>query len=123
MDVDNTRSPSVQADLDEGVVLSKVVGIKGASKSVVGEPLPSDRQAEDVQAVILDEVVHLTLTVASTIEGEGRSHTRGVAGSIGTTTKIETSDIDTGILNLSISRAEECGRGHNGGELVEHPYV
>ena len=120
VDINDARGSGVQADLDKSVVLSKVVGVERASKSVIGEILPSDRETEDVQAIVLYEVVHLTLTIASTVEGEGRSHTGGVTGSIGATAKVETSNVDTGILDLRVGRAEERGRGHKGGELAEH---
>jgi hypothetical protein len=60
VDVNNAkRSAGVQAALDHLVVRGPVGGVEGAAEVVVEQELPSDRNAEGVQAVVLDEVLYL----------------------------------------------------------------
>ena len=52
----------VQADLDQVVVLGKVGGVEDVGLEViVDQRLPGRGQAEDVEAVGVDEVLHLAL--------------------------------------------------------------
>jgi hypothetical protein len=55
---DTVRSSS-QASLDQAVISVEVVRIKGSAKVVVEQELPSDRKTEDIEAIIIDEMLHL----------------------------------------------------------------
>ena len=89
MDVDNAkRSTGVQAALDQLVVRGPVVGVEGAAEVVVEQVLPSDRKAEGVQAVVLDEMLDLVDADLAGIDNVG-----GLASSVDGATEVESSDL------------------------------
>lgn len=79
------RGASVQAALNLLIIGRKVVGVKVAAEVVVEEILPSYGESESVQAVIVDEVLHLidakltgidnACRFASTIDGAAEVET------------------------------------------------
>lgn len=54
----------IQAALHQLVVFPEVGRVKVPTNDIVGEILPTDRQTEDVHAIILFEVLHLGCTSA-----------------------------------------------------------
>jgi hypothetical protein len=89
VDVDNAkRSTGVQAALDQLVVRGPVVGVEGAAEVVVEQVLPSDRKAEGVQAVVLDEMLDLVDADLAGIDNVG-----GLASSVDGATEVESSDL------------------------------
>lgn len=59
MDVNDARRARGHAGLDKLVVLAGLVGIQRGTELIVHQPLPGYREAEDVEVVTGDEVVHL----------------------------------------------------------------
>jgi len=110
---DAQRSAAVQATLHQAVVVCKVGRVKGASEIAVDEVLPANRQTEGVQTVILDEVVHLPDAIGAGVYGARHS-----AGAVGATAKVEASDVDAGVGDLTRagrgSRRSDC-RCYRGG--------
>ena len=89
VDVDNAeRSAGGQAVLDLFVVDGPVGGAEGAADLVVDEELPANGDTEGVEAVVLDEVVHLVEAVL--VGGEAGA---AVASTIGTAAEVETGDL------------------------------
>ena len=78
VDVNDAKcSAGVQATLDLLVVRGPIVGVQCASEVVVEQELPSDRNAEGVQAVVFSKVLHLIDTDLAGIDDA-----TGLAGSI-----------------------------------------
>ena len=89
VDVNDAKcSAGVQTALDQLVVRGPVVGVEGAAKVVVEQELPSDRKAEGVQAIVLDEMLDLVNADLPGIHNVG-----GLAGSIDGATKVEAGDL------------------------------
>lgn len=89
MDVDNAEgSAGGQAVLDLLVVDSPVSGAEGTADLVVDEELPADGDTEGVEAVVLDEVVHLVEAVLAGCEAGAR-----VASAISTAAEVETGNL------------------------------
>jgi hypothetical protein len=105
VDVDNAeRSAGGQAVLDLLVVDGPVGGAEGAADLVVDEELPADGDAEGVEAVVLDEVVHLVETVLVGCKARAT-----VASAIGTAAEVETGDL-CGLLVIDRSILKTSGR-------------
>ena len=99
VDVDNAEScAGGQAVLDLLVVDSPVGGAEGAADLVVDEELPADGDAEGVEAVVLDEVVHLVEAILA-----GRKAGARVASAISAATEVKTGDL---CAALAIDRIE-----------------
>jgi len=77
VDVDDARSTTGQATLNELVVLAEVGCVKCATEVVVEEVLPANWEAEDVETIILDEVVDLVDSI-----GTGVDDARDSAGTV-----------------------------------------
>jgi hypothetical protein len=89
VDVNNAkRSAGVQAALDLLVVRGPGVGIEGAAEVVVQKELPSDRNAEGVQAVVFGEVLHLVDADLAGVDDVG-----GLARSVDGAAKVEAGDL------------------------------
>ena len=93
---DAKRSTGVQTSLDLSVVRGPIVGVERATKVVVEEVLPSDRNAEGVQAVVFDKVLHLVETDLA-----GVDDTAGLAGSIDGAAEVESGDLHNAVGQLS----------------------
>jgi hypothetical protein len=93
--VDDTESSAgVQAALDLLVEDSPVRRAEGAANSVADEILPADGDTEGVEAVVLDEVVHLVET------GLAWVGVAAAAATIGSAAEVEASDLcDTSVLH------------------------
>lgn len=89
VDVNNAESSACgQAVLDLLVVDSPVGGAESAADLVVDEELPADGDAEGVEAVVLDEVVHLVKAVLAGCEAGARA-----ASAISAAAEVETGDL------------------------------
>lgn len=89
VDVDNAEgSAGGQAVLDLLVVDSPVGGAEGAADLVVDEELPADGDTEGVEAIVLDEVVHLVEAVLAGCEAGAR-----VASAIGAAAEVQTGNL------------------------------
>lgn len=89
MDVDNAESSAGgQAVLDLLVVDSPVGGAEGTANLVVDEELPADGDTEGVEAVVLDEVVHLVEAILAGCEALGT-----VASAISAAAEVETGNL------------------------------
>ena len=62
VDVDYAVGAGVKAALHQSVVALEVGFVERAAELVVDKELPSDRQTEDVELVVLDEMSHLACT-------------------------------------------------------------
>lgn len=88
VDVDDAHgSTGIQAALDLLVVCSPVVSLEAATGSV-HEVLPADGNTEGVEAIIVDEVLHLVKTSLARVDDAA-----GGARSISAATEVETSDL------------------------------
>ena len=89
VDVDNAEgSAGGQAVLDLLIVDGPVGGAEGAADLVVDEELPADGDTEGVEAVVLDEVVHLVEAVLAGCEAGAR-----VASAISAAAEVETGNL------------------------------
>ena len=89
VDVDNAESGAGgQAVLDLLIVDGPVGGAEGTADLVVDEELPADGDTEGVEAVVLDEVVHLVEAVLAGCEAGAR-----VASAISAAAEVETGDL------------------------------
>lgn len=89
VDVDNAKGGAgVQATLDLFVVGREVVGVKGAAEVVVQQELPSHRNTEGVQAIVVDKVLHLVDASLAWIDD-----TRRLARAIDGAAKVESCDL------------------------------
>lgn len=59
VNINDARCTGSQASLDQLIILPGVCRIQLPSKLVVEQVLPADRQSEEVEIVILDEMLHL----------------------------------------------------------------
>jgi hypothetical protein len=69
VEVDQTVCTSAQTCFNKHVILGKLGLVEYTSHLVVREILPADRETEQVVAVILDEMLHLTEAVCTCIHG------------------------------------------------------
>lgn len=90
VNVNDTVSAQGQTALHQSVILAKVVRVQRATKVISNEELPSRRQAENVEGIIVDEVPHLSDTAARYI-----IDLTLVLSTTGHHTKVEASDVDT----------------------------
>lgn len=81
---------SANAALDQLVVCGQVGWIQCSSKLVVDEELPRDGKSEGVQAIIIDEMLHLldAISVRRDVEGVG-----SVASAIDSAAKVKSSNV------------------------------
>lgn len=87
--VDDALGASVQAGLDERVVLGEVLGIEVDAQPVVGQVLPPDRQTEDVKSEVPREVLHLAGAVGAAVLRQWRVELAEVAAAIGGAGEVE----------------------------------
>ena len=121
MKINDTRSSRSQASLDEIIIFLQVSVIDRTSKDVVRQELPADGQAEHVEAVVVDEVLHLSCTICSVVFREGRPGSRRLTGSVRVASEVEASDVDSGESQRAcagwwrVGRACTCGTGRCNG--------
>lgn len=65
VNIDKARSAGIEAGTDERIILSEVGGVEGTGFGTTCEELPSDRETEGIEAVVIYEVCHLALSVAA----------------------------------------------------------
>jgi hypothetical protein len=89
VEVDDAESSAgVQAALDLLIEDSPVGRAEGTADSVVDEVLPADGDTESVEAIVLDEVLHLIETGLARV-GVAAS----AASTVGTAAEVETGDL------------------------------
>lgn len=120
--INDARRSSGKAGLHKRIVLDKVVGVKSAAGSgiVVNEELPANRETENVEAIVIDEVLHLAGTVVAIVLSQRRPSTARVAVSVCVAAEIESGNVDTHEAQVSCAsrRAVGCassGRGWSSG--------
>jgi hypothetical protein len=96
VEVDDAESSAgVQAALDLLIEDSPVGRAEGTADSVVDEVLPADGDTESVEAIVLDEVLHLIETGLARV-GVAAS----AASTVGTAAEVETGDLyDMSVLD------------------------
>lgn len=82
MNIDNTMRTRLQARLHQCVILSKIGFVKSTAEDIVDEILPGDREAEDVESVVLRKVFHLASAVVAAVLGERWVDGRECAGAL-----------------------------------------
>lgn len=101
VNIDNARSgTSINASLDQGIILSKIRFVDGAAKDIVGQELPANRETEDVKTVILHKMLHLAGAICAVVFREWWPSSTGSAGSSGVTAEVEPRNIDTSKFEL-----------------------
>ena len=96
MNVDHTVSICGQASLNQLIINGDVLGVERAANLVADQILPTNWEAKDVEAIVVDEMLHLSGTVGIALGCQGWCYTRcGVRSLSVTTTEIETGDVDT----------------------------
>jgi hypothetical protein len=65
VDIDYAERACTKTTLDQLVIDASVGAVEGSSELVVHQVLPRDGQAENVQAVVLDEVLHLAVVASA----------------------------------------------------------
>lgn len=63
MDINDAICASPQTGLNEVIIFSQIRIYDGSTFDIVGEELPSDGKAESVEPIVIDKVLHLTLTI------------------------------------------------------------
>ena len=101
MDVDDAAGSGSQACLDQSVVFGKVGLIQGSGEDVVREELPADGETEDVEAIVVDEVLHLPSTVRAVVLGQWGPRSAGRAVAVGVAAKVEACNVDTSETEFS----------------------
>lgn len=105
--VNHAVGARVEARLHEGVVALPALGVEGAAALVVGEELPGDGQAEDVELVVLYKVLHLGLAVGAAIVLEGQCHRLERTGAVNVAAKVDAGHGDAEVLQLGGSAGGE----------------
>ena len=95
MDVNDAAGSVSQACLDQSVGFSKVGLIQGSGEDVVREELPAAGETEDVEAVIVDEVLHLAGAIVAVVGQQRRPGTARSARSIRVAPEVESGDVNT----------------------------
>lgn len=94
--VHDAGSAGVQACLDEIVKCLEVVGVKIAAQLVVHKELPANRQTEGIEAVVVDEMLHLIRRIVSITQVDNRVEHRGqVASTVRLAAEIKTINVIT----------------------------
>lgn len=65
--INNTVSTGVKASLDESVIFSEGLLIEGPTALVVDQVLPSNRQPEGIEAVVVHEMFHLSCAIFAVV--------------------------------------------------------
>ena len=96
MEVDNAISIAIgQTYLDESDIFSPVGWVKAPTRSASSEELPGHGETEDVETIIVNEVLHLSLSIQSTIRQKRGNRSCGIIISIFIYREINSSDVDT----------------------------
>ena len=104
MDIDNAVCASVQTSLNESIVFSEIIFVDISTKNVVRQELPSHRQTENVEAIIIDEVLHLSLSIMAIVLKQRWPSGASGATSVGVASKVKSSDVDTCEAELACRR-------------------
>lgn len=143
MNINNTMRTRSQARLHQCIVLCKIGLVESTAEDIIDEILPGDGEAKDVESIGFCKMCHLAGTIAAAVLGEGWIDGGEGAGAlwgkrlvlqklacrdngdddekgeytyIGSTAKIETSDIDACKLDTTASSSEDrpnSGKSYN----------
>ena len=125
MHVHDAARARIQASLDERIVLRPIVLINIAPRDAIRDELPPNGQPEDVEAVVVDEVLHLPRAVRAVVLRKWRPRARRIARPIRATPEVEPRDVYAcesqlargwrGHLTRGRRRRGSGGRGRRGG--------
>ena len=121
MNINDAACTGGEAGLHERVVFREVRLIDRAGRGVVRKELPAYGKTEDVEAIVVDKVLHLTGAIRAVVLGEWGPCRACSAVAVGVATEIETRDVDTGELQLSCTgrgstrRSRSAARTSGGG--------
>ena len=101
VNINDAASTSVQTSLDESIILCEVVFVNVATHGVVREELPADGKAEDVEAIVIDKMLHLSLAVVTVILQQWGPSTASSARSVGVATEVEPGNVHSCEAELS----------------------
>lgn len=104
MDINDAACASGQARLNKSIVLLEVILVNVAAHDIVRKELPADRETEDIEAIVVNEVLHLSLTVVAVVCKQWRPSGARGASSVGVAPKVEACDVDS-------CEAEAAGAG------------
>ena len=90
---DASCSTRIDASLNEIVILLHVGRVDVTAEHIISKKLPPNRQAEGIETIVFDEVVHLALAVMTIVFQEGRPSARRSAGSVGIATKVKSRNV------------------------------
>ena len=114
VNIDNARRARVQTRLHERIVLDKVVLVDRAAEDAVGEELPADGEAEDVEAVVVDKVLQLALAVFPVVLRERRPRSARAARPVRGAPKVEPGDVHSREAHLAGAGGGDLAAGFRG---------
>ena len=119
MHVHNTARATIQARLHQRIILRPIVLINIPIRRPVREELPPDGEPEDVEAVVVDEVLHLARAVRAVVLRERRPRARRAARPVRAAPEVEAGDVHACEAQLACGGwgdlAGRRGRGRGGG--------
>ena len=114
VNIDNARRARVQTRLHERIVLDKVVLVDRAAEDAVGEELPADGEAEDVEAVVVDKVLHLALAVVPVVLRQRRPRPARAARPVRRASKVKSGDVHAREAHLAGAGGGDLAAGRRG---------
>jgi hypothetical protein len=99
MEVNEADGAGSQTAFDKLVVGSSDGGVKGTAQVIGSKMLPADGKTVDVELVILSEMLHLGDSVGTGV------NVGSAAGSGCVASEVETGNVHTSVLGLSVGRA------------------
>ena len=104
MDINDAACARGQARLNKSVVLREVILVDITRHGIVRQELPANGETKDVEPVIVDEMLHLALTVVAVVLQQWRPSAAGGAATVGVASEVESSDVDTCEAELACRR-------------------
>lgn len=90
MYINDAACASGQARLNKSIVLLEVIFVNVATHDIVCKELPADRETEDIEAIVVNEVLHLSLTVMAVVLKQWRPSGARGASSVSVASKVKT---------------------------------
>ena len=95
MDINDAARTRSQACLNESVVFREVILVNIAAHGIVRKELPANGEAEDIESVIVDEVLHLALTIVTVVLQQRWPSTAGGTATVRVAAKVKPGDVDS----------------------------
>lgn len=95
MNINNATCTSGKAGLDEIVILLKVRIDDCSARQIAGKELPANGKSKEVEAIVVNKVLHLTGPVHAVILRQRRPRCAFCAVTICVATEVETGYVDT----------------------------